>query len=196
MSVLPRGDAILALAFDRHRLRAAHRRRQSHGGGLSASSRRALRRARAPGGSTCSDGVNLRRGAQAAGLQRRARAPSLVLGRLRRDRLARSTSRSGSSRSRARAHAARPARRRRCSSSSSRSRTRRARPRSRETGGAATFVRRAFNDLAGFVDRLGALPRLPDRHRARGALPAALPRARARLDALDRARGTRRRRRA
>ena len=43
------------------------------------------------------------------------------------------------------------ARRRRCSSCSSRSRTPRARPRFRETGGAATFVRRAFNDLAGFM---------------------------------------------
>ena len=49
-----------------------------------------------------------------------------------------------------------------------------------ETGGAATFVRRALNDLAGLPDRLGALPRLPDRDRALGALPAALPRGRAR----------------
>ena len=47
-----------------------------------------------------------------------------------------------------------------------------------ETGGAATFARRAFNDLAGFADRLGALPRLPDRDRALGAVPAALPRPR------------------
>ena len=45
-----------------------------------------------------------------------------------------------------------------------------------ETGGAATFVRRAFNDLAGFVTGLGALPRLPHRHGALGALRAALPR--------------------
>ena len=48
-----------------------------------------------------------------------------------------------------------------------------------ETGGAATFTRRAFNDLAGFVDGLGALPRLPDRDRALDAVPAALPRPRA-----------------
>ena len=47
-----------------------------------------------------------------------------------------------------------------------------------ETGGAATFVRRAFNDLARLRHRLGALPRLPDRDRALGALPAALPRRR------------------
>ena len=45
-----------------------------------------------------------------------------------------------------------------------------------ETGGAATFVRRAFNDLWRLRHRLGALPRLPDRDRALGALPAALPR--------------------
>ncbi len=44
-----------------------------------------------------------------------------------------------------------------------------------ETGGAATFVRRAFNDLARLRHRLGALPRLRDRDRALGALPAALP---------------------
>ena len=50
-----------------------------------------------------------------------------------------------------------------------------------ETGGAATFVRRAFNDPLGLPDRLGALPRLPDRDRARGALRAALPRQRGRL---------------
>ena len=48
-------------------------------------------------------------------------------------------------------HAVRPAVHGGCSSSSSRSRTRRERRRSAETGGAATFVRRAFNDLAGFV---------------------------------------------
>ena len=45
-----------------------------------------------------------------------------------------------------------------------------------ETGGAATFVRRAFNDLLGLRHRLGALPGLPDRDRALGALPSALPR--------------------
>ena len=50
-------------------------------------------------------------------------------------------------------------------------------------------MRRAFNDLAGFVDRLGALPRLPDRHGAVGALPAALPR----RGALGRRRSARRR---
>ena len=36
-----------------------------------------------------------------------------------------------------------------------------------EAGGAATSCGRAFNDLAGFVDRMGPLPRLPDRARAR-----------------------------
>ena len=41
-----------------------------------------------------------------------------------------------------------------------------------ETGGAATFVRRAFNDLAGFVTGLGALPRLPHRDGALGRLRA------------------------
>ena len=41
-----------------------------------------------------------------------------------------------------------------------------------ETGGAATFVRRAFNDVFGFLTGLGALPRLPDRDRALDALPA------------------------
>ena len=44
-----------------------------------------------------------------------------------------------------------------------------------ETGGAATFTRRAFNDLVGLRDRLGAVPRLPDRDRALDAVPAALP---------------------
>ena len=37
-------------------------------------------------------------------------------------------------------------------------------------------MRRAFNDLAGFVTGLGALPRLPHRHGALGALRPALPR--------------------
>ena len=54
-------------------------------------------------------------------------------------------------------------------------------PRCPETGGAARSSRRAFNDPAGFADRLGALPRLPDRDRARGALRAALHRRGARL---------------
>ena len=45
-----------------------------------------------------------------------------------------------------------------------------------ETGGAATFVRRAFERPRRLHDRLGALPRLPDRDRALGALRAALPR--------------------
>ena len=45
-----------------------------------------------------------------------------------------------------------------------------------ETGGAATFVRRAFNDLLRLPDRLGAVPGLPDRDRALGSVPAALPR--------------------
>ena len=44
-----------------------------------------------------------------------------------------------------------------------------------ETGGAATFTRRAFNDLVGLRHRLGAVPRLPDRDRALDAVPAALP---------------------
>ena len=64
----------------------------------------------------------------------------------------------------------------------------------RETGGAATFVRVAFNDLAGLPHRLGALPRLPDRDRAVGAVLPALPRARAR-HRLDRAPSGRRDRR-
>ena len=45
-----------------------------------------------------------------------------------------------------------------------------------ETGGAATFTRRAFNDLVGLHHGLGAVPRLPDRDRALDAVPAALPR--------------------
>ena len=49
-----------------------------------------------------------------------------------------------------------------------------------ETGGAETFTRRAFNDLVGIRHRLGALPRLPDRHRALRAVRAALRRRRAR----------------
>ena len=48
-----------------------------------------------------------------------------------------------------------------------------------ETGGAATFTRRAFNDLAGFVTGWVAVPRLPDRDRALDAVPASLPRRRA-----------------
>ena len=48
-----------------------------------------------------------------------------------------------------------------------------------ETGGAATFVRRALERPRRLHDRLGALPRLPDRDRALGALRPALPRGRA-----------------
>ena len=44
-----------------------------------------------------------------------------------------------------------------------------------ETGGAATFVRRALERSGRLHDRLGALPRLRDRDRALGALPSALP---------------------
>ena len=47
-----------------------------------------------------------------------------------------------------------------------------------ETGGAATFVRRAVERPRRLHDRLGALPRLPDRDRALGALRPALPRGR------------------
>ena len=43
-----------------------------------------------------------------------------------------------------------------------------------ETGGAATFVRRAFERPRGIPDRLGALPRLPHRHGTLGALRPAL----------------------
>ena len=49
-----------------------------------------------------------------------------------------------------------------------------------ETGGAATFTRRAFNDLVGFATGWVLLPRLPDRDRAVDAVPAALPRGGAR----------------
>ena len=45
-----------------------------------------------------------------------------------------------------------------------------------ETGGAETFTRRAYNDLCRVRDRLGTVPRLPDRDRALGAVPAALRR--------------------
>ena len=45
-----------------------------------------------------------------------------------------------------------------------------------ETGGAATFVRQGVQRPRRLHDRLGALPRLPDRDRAVGALRAALPR--------------------
>ena len=50
-----------------------------------------------------------------------------------------------------------------------------------ETGGAATFVRRAFSDPARVRRRLGAVPRLPGRHLARRALRAPLPRGGVRL---------------
>ena len=50
-----------------------------------------------------------------------------------------------------------------------------------ETGGAATLVRRAFNDPLGFMTGLGALPGLPHRHRAGGAFRPALLRGHGRV---------------
>ena len=100
------------------------------------------------------------------GLQRVLEHALAGLGRLRRDRARRSTSRSASSRS------TRSASRPGCCSPSaslfllvalSYAEGTAALP---ETGGAATFVRRAFNDPARLHHRLGALPRLPDRDRA------------------------------
>ena len=109
----------------------------------------------------------------------RARRALALLGRLRRDRLVdllrardhRPARASASRRSCCSASA--------CSSCSSRSRTPRRRSALPETGGAATFVRRAVERPRRVHDRLGALPRLPDRDRALGALRAALPRRRA-----------------
>ena len=113
-------------------------------------------------------------------LPARARRAGALLGRVRRDRLVDLLRARHRRAARARADAARPARgraRSSCVVALSYAEGTAAIP---ETGGAATFVRRAFNDLARLRDRLGALPRLPDRDRALGALPAALPRRRAR----------------
>ena len=110
------------------------------------------------------------------GLRARPRRSGAVLGRVRRDRLVDLLRARHRRCARARAHAGGAAARRARSScivSLSYAEGTAAIP---ETGGAATFVRRAFNDLWGFVHRLGAVPRLPDRDRAVGAVPPALPR--------------------
>ena len=99
----------------------------------------------------------------------------------------RSTSRSGSSRCTRRLHAARAARSRRLRLPARLALLRRGdlgAARDRRRGDVRP--RAAYNDLAGLHDRVGALPRLPDRDRALRALRPALPRGAFQIGALDR----------